>query len=464
MSEPRTSATPQGQMLIDQWKSIDTCLASWLLALDDFDTWGTWAEDGHSSCVSWLQTSCRMARSTAADKLRVARQLGRRKVLADTFGAGEVSYSQVRALSRVEKIDDNHDRWLLEATADSNMAQLEWFVRHQRRIADQDRPPADLYDKRGLYRQPGFAGGMDRVIIEAPAEEIERLMNVLDAFVDWSYRETRKSSLKTRSEPQPESSLKTVEDEAVSSTKTPEELAGEESSMKTPDEPLPKPGIRARHVDALLDLLEHAAYERHDAIDVERATVGVTVDYDTLIASGGGSADLSSGGVITAEAARRLACDAGIHHIITAASPRSSTSAVRPDSGASRSAAPSRPATDTAAASRTADGAFSRSTTSNGGRTTARRTSTTASRSACTTITSSTRAAGRSPTSPPRASPLSPVPSAKSRPRTRSCISPPRPPGDAASAICSAPRDARADYPERGHRQAERERDRSLEW
>ena len=293
MSAP-VSATVQGRELVEQFKTIDTCLANWLLALDNFDTWGAWAEDSASSCLSWLQVHCRMARSTAADKLRVARQLGRRKVLADALAAGDASYSQVRALSRVERVDDDADRELLAFAQDLNMSQLENFVRHERRIADQDRPPVDGYDKRGLYRLPGFAGGLDRLIIDATADEIERIMNLLDAFLDAEYHANRKSSMKTVGDP-------------------------EESSMKTPDssEPIPRPGIRARRVDALLDLLEHAAYENHDTIDIERAAIGVTVNYETLIDTDhGGAADLSSGAGITGEAARRLACDAAIHRII----------------------------------------------------------------------------------------------------------------------------------------------------
>jgi hypothetical protein len=43
----------------------------------------------------------------------------------------------------------------------------------------------------------------------------------------------------------------------------------------------------------------------------------VTVDIDTLAARSGGSARLDSGGYLTGEAARRLACDVGIIRMIT---------------------------------------------------------------------------------------------------------------------------------------------------
>ena len=94
------SATSQGQELIDGLRHIDTCLAAWLLQLDRFDTWGEWAEDGAPHCVSWLVHHCGLAWPTAKEKLRVAKELGRRKILAEALTSGEVSYSKIRLVSR----------------------------------------------------------------------------------------------------------------------------------------------------------------------------------------------------------------------------------------------------------------------------------------------------------------------------------------------------------------------------
>jgi hypothetical protein len=52
-------------------------------------------------------------------------------------------------------------------------------------------------------------------------------------------------------------------------------------------------------------------------VDPERAQVDVIVDYETLVESAGGTAEVAPGRVITGDAARRLACDAGIARIIT---------------------------------------------------------------------------------------------------------------------------------------------------
>ena len=112
MSAP-TSATEQGRELIAELRHIDTCLAEWLVKLDDFDTWGAWKEDGHSSCVSWLVDRCGLGHATAKEKLRVAKELGRRKLLAEAMARGEVSYSKMRSITRLDDGDDDTDRNLI---------------------------------------------------------------------------------------------------------------------------------------------------------------------------------------------------------------------------------------------------------------------------------------------------------------------------------------------------------------
>ncbi|HVE93338.1 MAG TPA: DUF222 domain-containing protein [Acidimicrobiales bacterium] len=313
--ESPRSATLQGRELIDGLRHIDTCLAEWLKQLDEFDTWGTWAEDGHTSCVAWLVDRCGLRRATAHEKLRVAKQLAKRKVLANALASGEVSYSKIRIATRIDDGNEELDRSLLDAAQAGTARDMEQLVRHWKLQHQQEKPPQNLYEKRGLYRQAGFGGGLDRIIIELTGDDAERFMNVIDTYLDWLYRQREKSPVETAGD---ESPVETAGDES------PVETAGHESPVETPvgespvetPEPALRPGVRAQRVDALLDLLEHAAYEHHDQIDVERAAVGVTVDYDTLVNATPGGADLSSGATITGDAARRLACDAGVHRIV----------------------------------------------------------------------------------------------------------------------------------------------------
>ena len=61
-----------------------------------------------------------------------------------------------------------------------------------------------------------------------------------------------------------------------------------------------------------LDHADSATTSRHG-----RPTVVVSVDIDTLAAASGGTARLDSGAYLTGDAARRLACDAGLVRLIT---------------------------------------------------------------------------------------------------------------------------------------------------
>jgi Domain of unknown function (DUF222) len=103
-----------GQWLIDQRAEMDRAEAVWLQQLAEFDRHGLWAGDGQCSCAAWLVWRTNMARSTAFEKLRVAHQLARRPIVAQAFGQGRLSYSAVRALTRLDRPDPDVDAALVE--------------------------------------------------------------------------------------------------------------------------------------------------------------------------------------------------------------------------------------------------------------------------------------------------------------------------------------------------------------
>lgn len=73
----------------------------WLLAVAVYDRregWGSW---GCRSMVQWLGWKCGIAPSTAREQVRVARALEKLALVVAEFEAGRLSYSQVRAITRV---------------------------------------------------------------------------------------------------------------------------------------------------------------------------------------------------------------------------------------------------------------------------------------------------------------------------------------------------------------------------
>ncbi|MEY2426000.1 MAG: hypothetical protein QOI61_1572 [Actinomycetota bacterium] len=302
------SVTAQGQELIDERALIDTCEAAWLSKLVVFDASGAWQEDGHATCAAWLVGQCGMSRRTAMEKLRVAHELVRRPVIAAAFSAGEIAYEKARVLSRLEGIDEVRDARFVRFAEHDTADVLERRVQRWNYEEGEDKEPSDLNDRRGWFRSRGFGDGMGRIVIEAPDDELDRAEGVIDAYLDHLFHQ--------RDNPQPV-------DERPGDT--PPVVVRPDAAPTAPSATFetavtnePRRTLPQRRVDAFLDLVEEVALVRADQIDPERACIGVTVDYQTLVERAPGSATLESGRVISGEAARRLACDAGMVRMIVA--------------------------------------------------------------------------------------------------------------------------------------------------
>jgi hypothetical protein len=79
--------------------------ARFLQLLGEFDERGGWAGDGIRSCAHWLSWRAGMSRRTAVERLRVAHALRNLPRITEAFAAGRVSYSKVRALTRITGTD-----------------------------------------------------------------------------------------------------------------------------------------------------------------------------------------------------------------------------------------------------------------------------------------------------------------------------------------------------------------------
>ncbi|MFC7625217.1 DUF222 domain-containing protein [Microlunatus sp. GCM10028923] len=78
-----------------------------LILIGEFDAgqgWG-WSQ-GFKSVAHWLAWTCSMTQATAREHIRVARALRRMPTVTAAFGAGELSYSKVREVTRVVDVVD----------------------------------------------------------------------------------------------------------------------------------------------------------------------------------------------------------------------------------------------------------------------------------------------------------------------------------------------------------------------
>src|SRR3972149_4533578 len=95
-----------------------------------------WEREGHSSCAHWLAFRTGIDLGAAREKVRAARALLGLPKTSAAMSRGELSFSQVRALTRVADADSEGD--LIELAKGCTTAQLERVVRGWKRGSRRD--------------------------------------------------------------------------------------------------------------------------------------------------------------------------------------------------------------------------------------------------------------------------------------------------------------------------------------
>jgi hypothetical protein len=260
--------------ICDLAADINAATCRWLGLVAEFDRRGGHEEAGFASCTAWLAWRCSLTPRAAREQLRVARRLEGLPRIRAAFAEGRLSYSKVRALSRVAAPEIEAE--LLLIAEDATAAQLERVLAGLGGALDEIERGRLRRHLRTAWEQDG----MLRVSGVLPAEEGELLLRALDAARD-GLREG-------------------------------EDVAGPEASG----------GAGREHpdtADALVCLAETLlATGPQAAAGGERNQVIVRVDAGSLGRGGqaataaAGIARVGSGGRIGSEDARRIACDASI--------------------------------------------------------------------------------------------------------------------------------------------------------
>lgn len=115
---------------------IAALTAQFLDLLLEFDNRGVWNGDGIRSCAHWLSWRTGLSLRAAQDHLRIAHALTELPQLHAAFGDGRLSYSKVRALTRVATADREEE--LLNVALSATAAQVELLVRSISHIDRED--------------------------------------------------------------------------------------------------------------------------------------------------------------------------------------------------------------------------------------------------------------------------------------------------------------------------------------
>lgn len=281
-------ADPRG-WLIEQRARLDAGESAWLAEVARFDASGAWAADGQLSMLSWLMVFCRMSRSTAFEKLRVARQLARRPAVAAALDEGRISYSAARAITRADDPSPDVDQALVTLAESAPVADLEMVVRAYDAYCDQERPLDERIERRRGIRFVPTGAGLVRIEGQLTELEAAELRSALELLI--------------RVEDRPESS---AEDSACD-VATPADESGVESSAEDPLGPQRRAGRRA---DALIDLARIAGCALREGLD--RSWSGAERYTTHIVTVVGEASSLLDGTPLSAAEAEKVACDSSI--------------------------------------------------------------------------------------------------------------------------------------------------------
>ena len=280
---------------------IAAATCRWLLLLAEFDRRREWSDGETKTCADWLSWRCSIMPATAREQLRVARRLVELPRITAAFASGALSYSKVRAITRVAE-PATEDQLVLLAEHASG-AVLERLVRGYRRAASACLETANEAYQRRYLRWEWADDGSLRFRGRLPAEDGALLVAALSRAEQQIEHDAPAPAPPPEPVPDPESEL-----DSFVIPPTPE---GEDTDTATRH--------RNRAADALVTVVRTALaaepFERRAVSD--QSEVLVHVDAATLDAdSVADRTDLNDGPSLAPETVRRLACDATVARIV----------------------------------------------------------------------------------------------------------------------------------------------------
>ena len=139
-----------------------------------------WREGGYCNLGNWLDHRCGLGPCAARERIRIGRALERLPRIDGAFRDGVISYSKVRAITRVATPET--DAMLLAIAEGSSAAQLESLVRTYERVGGIDRKRASSEHRRGLSWR--YEDGMLVITAAVPAERGALVIKALQQVVD----------------------------------------------------------------------------------------------------------------------------------------------------------------------------------------------------------------------------------------------------------------------------------------
>jgi hypothetical protein len=252
-----------------------------LVLIREFDECEGWAGEGVLSCAHWLNWKCGMALGVARERIRVAHALKQLPKISQTFRKGKISFSKVRAITRVAT--PRNEKYLLMISHFGTASHVERLVRNYRSV-----------------------------------KRYEALVRANDQYqhreLSWHEDDDGYWVIRGRLPPEQGALIQKILEQAMEENRV--EL--QDVPAGTSDLPVdeihsrPEP-IAFRRADALLRLAQGYRGRIGSAGSAEKFLVHVHTDMATLQQDGeGAEAEIEAGGKVCAETTRRISCDTAV--------------------------------------------------------------------------------------------------------------------------------------------------------
>ena len=277
-----------------------------LCKIREFDACDGWYHHGARSCAHWLNWRIGLGLVAARERVRVARALGKLPQISTAMERGRISYSKVRALTRIATAETEKD--LLENAMVSTASHIEKMVRlyrqacrpeELRREAEQQEEKflRTYWDDDGMLVLEGRLPAEEGALVEQTLEELRR--RLFDGPGQRDCAQARAPS---------ESATPCGGDSAEASCDTRAETAAPVAieTARAPGRPRSWSWQRA---EGLVEMARAAACGADGRVG-PRAQVTVHVDAEVLRdPRAPGRCDIEGGSMLAAESMRRLSCD-----------------------------------------------------------------------------------------------------------------------------------------------------------
>jgi hypothetical protein len=158
---------------------IDAATHALLVKLCEFDRCDGWFRAGALTFSHWLSWRVGMSRGAAREKIRVAQRLAELPLIDAAMARGELSYSKVRAMTRVATVEN--EAMLVLFASKMTASQLEKTCRLLRQVQSLDGvDPREVEDGRRWVETRQTDDGMVSIQIRVLPEEAARVMKAIE--------------------------------------------------------------------------------------------------------------------------------------------------------------------------------------------------------------------------------------------------------------------------------------------